>query len=272
MLTTSNQSQTTPCSSEKVVRPVNLSLASYPRLGFMDAMLQASSQKPAENGIGNLSLNHVQLCPQNRGVLDVETADALMTAFPETQFRLHANVRVHRSPKILDWADWNEDRSYWTDLAGLSKRLRAPAYTAHAGLRSKANLETVLDVLSRAEQVFECPVAVEHHYPTRSNQFLLSTWKEMEMLLESNAKYVIDLSHMMIIAHMTRRRNDALVRELLSSDRCIEVHLSWNDGFHDQHHRLPESVEECWWWDLIGSIHPSAVVFSEGMHREKLNP
>ena len=54
--------------------------------------------------------------------------------------------------------------------------------------------------------------------------------------------------------------------ELLACERCIEVHVSDNDGRGDWH-QVCESTP--WWHELLAHVHAGAVVFSEGNHRRK---
>ena len=41
------------------------------------------------------SMDYVQLCPQTPTVFTEESLTAIQEAFPDTQFQLHANVRIH---------------------------------------------------------------------------------------------------------------------------------------------------------------------------------
>jgi hypothetical protein len=84
------------------------------------------------------------------------------------------------------------------------------------------------------------------------------------MLLESGVNYVIDLSHMQIIAQQSGKIETNLLKELLQSERCIEVHVSTNDGKKDLHHCLSETSRP-WWIDLLDLANPNATIFSEGM-------
>jgi hypothetical protein len=87
--------------------------------------------------------------------------------------------------------------------------------------------------------------------------------------LESGVPYAIDLSHLHILACHSGVRDDALVRDMLACERCIEVHVSANDGRGDWHQICQRPP---WWWPLLRHINPKAVVFSEGNHRRKRNP
>ena len=122
----------------------------------------------------------------------------------------------------------------------------------------------MLDNARRCEDLFGCSVAVEGMYPARRQDDLLSTWDEYQALLESPAAFAIDLSHVHILVTRTRRLELQLLREMLNCDRCLEVHVSDNDGTSDQHRVCQRQP---WWWPLLQEIHPAAVVFTEGNHR-----
>lgn len=241
---------------------VNLSLAAYPGLSFYDAMEKASKESPEEPLLGKLLLEDTQLCPQNREILTPEYVDMLMALFPATRFRLHANVRVLPSRMILDWSSYGQPQEYWDALASISRQLKAPAYTAHAGRRAEATLPDIIEAARRAEDLFDCPVGIEGHYPTPNDVFLVSNWAEYRTLFESGVNYVVDLSHLHIVAEQSGRRELTLVQEMLACERCIEVHVSANDGTKDQHRTL---AREPWWWTLTQYIHPKATIFSEGV-------
>ena len=53
------------------------------------------------------------------------------------------------------------------------------------------------------------------------------------------------------------------MRELLASPKCLEVHVSGNDGSADQHHALDVDAVP-WWWSLLAEVNSEAVFFSEG--------
>lgn len=240
---------------------VHLSLAAYPGMEFLHAMERAVRERPTEPALGELSLAEVQLCPQNRGLLTLDYLDVLRGMFPETRFRLHANVRVLPNKEITDWSAWDASSPYWQALAAASRHVQAPAYTAHAGRRCDASLSDVIRASREATDLFGCPVGVEGHYPTPGDVFLVSSWEEYRTLFESGAYYVMDLSHLHIVATQSGRRENTLVQEMLANARCLEVHLSGNDGISDQHRTL--NIEP-WWWPHLRHIHPATTVFSEG--------
>jgi hypothetical protein len=244
---------------------VHVSLASWPGLRHAEAA-QLLSTPPAEPRFGRLSTAHVQLVPQSMGVIDDALVDTLHTAYPATRFRLHANVRVLRRHVMADLSGFDLHGDWFTQAARISKRLGAPAYTAHAGRRSEAALPSMLDNARRCADLFGCPVGVEGHYPSQRDDWLVSSWQEYRAVFASGVPYAIDLSHLHILATHTGRPETTLVAEMLACERCIEVHLSANDGRGDWHQVCTEDV---WWHALLPHIHPAAVVFSEGNHRRK---
>lgn len=247
----------TPCDHS----PVHVSLGAYGRAPHLVAIAQMLTFPPMEPLLGELSTAHVQICPQNHGLFTAETALELRKAFPAIRWRLHANVHVKDSHRRADIADWPGQREYFAELARVSRVLNAPAYTAHAGPRHMATLEAVFHYARDLEDLFGIPVGIEGHYPTHGDYWLLSSWDEYRALLESGVRYAVDLSHLNILAIRAGLMEYGLVRDLLACERCIEVHLSSNNGHADQHHLLSYKP---WWFDLLTEVHPGAVMFSEG--------
>lgn len=239
---------------------VNVSLAAFPRLGFVEAMelAQAGVSEPL---LGALGTEHVQCCPQNRGILTEELAGQMKDAFPATRFRLHANVRVLVRRQVVDLDRFDATDPYWQALARVSRVFDAPAYTAHAGLRTHATLDQVLDNTRRASDLMGCVVGVEGHYPTPRGIYLLDSWSDYRTMLESGVPYALDLSHLNIVATQSGSTEMGLVQELLSSENCIECHLSANNGSRDAHLSLSEPP---WWWPLLAHTNDQCVTFSEG--------
>ncbi len=246
-----------------LARPVHVSLGAYGRCPHHVAIAQALTQLPSDPLLGNLSTTKLQLCPQNRGRIDVEMAQRLRVDHPEIEWRLHANVQIDGQARIVDLCDWRDELYLFAQVARLSNVLAAPAYTAHAGRRGQSSLTEVLRYTLEAEQLFGIPVGIEGHYPTKHDIWLLSTWAEYRMLLESGAHYALDLSHLHIVATASGYVEWNLLRELLASPKCIEVHVSGNDGSADQHHALDVDAVP-WWWPLLTCANPDAAIFSEG--------
>jgi sugar phosphate isomerase/epimerase len=244
------------------------STASYPGLTFEAAIAQLSNA--CEPVLGPLSCDHVQLCPQSTGVLNEEGAARLRAASPETKFRLHANVRVHEAREVLDATHVATHRDYFRSLARIHHLLGADAYSLHAGRRAGpvASLSGVFANVLALEDLLGAPVAVEGLYPDDRRSFFLDDWSSYAELLASDVHFAIDLSHIQIVATRWGSLRGELVRELLACERCLEVHVSDNDGFRDQHRTL---AGEPWWRPFLTGLHPNAIVFSEANHR-RLRP
>lgn len=127
--------------------------------------------------------------------------------------------------------------------------------------------------------MFEVPVATEGLYPTLRDDYLVSTWQEYRWLLDNHIPYALDLSHLAIVAKKSRQMDEALVLDLMTSELCLEIHVSDNDGRSDSHQVLQDKP---WWWKSLENartINDSPVMFSEGnqlkgvpLHeRQKLN-
>lgn len=248
--------------------PVNVSLAAFAGMPHTHAVHLACSAAAdaqlVEPLFGPLRVDHVQLVPQSSGVVTIDLAQQLTRDHPATRFRLHANVRVLKGFQVANLATLPQHLAWFRQAGQVSRALAAPAYTAHAGRRCDASLAQVLDHTRRAADLFGCPVGVEGHYPDPAGQFLVSSWPEYRLVFESGVPYCLDLSHLNILARQSGGLNPVLLQEMLACERCLEVHVSDNDGRSDQHRVCREPT---WWAPLLPYIHAGAVVFSEGNHR-----
>ena len=235
-----------------------ISLGAFGRVGYVEAMLKSVGL--TQPTLGEISLSHAQLCPQNSGLIDENMVDQLSSSFKNTQFRLHANAMVQEKRIISDLANFKEDQTYWAQLAKISKSLKAPAYSAHAGRRKFSTMEEVIHNTRLAEDLFGCPVALEGHYPAIGNPFLVSTCKEYQTILNAGIHYALYLSHLNIVASHSKRYEKNLVREMLNSPQCIEVHISGNDGQYDAHQEIETMTV---WCEDLNYINDDAVIFSE---------
>lgn len=250
---------------------INISMAAFPglrhHLAVDQALRAARSGRLREPAFGALSTRHIQLVPQNMGRLDESLAAALCEAYPDVQFRLHANVRLLDRHRIADLSSYAQHADWFAQAARVHRVLGAKAYTAHSGSRALTSIDDMLDNARRCADLFGCPVGVEGQYPTDNDSLLVSSWREYEYVMRSGVPYAVDLSHLTILACKSGNREDALVREMLASPACIEVHLSDNDGRGDQHQICDEQT---WWMPLLPHINPGAVVFSEGNHLRRM--
>lgn len=244
------------------------SLAAWSGVSPSAAMLAIEHHAPSDPLFGRLSLDQVQLVPQMAGILTCEGAADLVRAHPGTGFRLHANVRVLPEHRRADLSNFADQKPWFEQAARVSKVLGSRAYTAHAGRRANASLQEAFDNCRRAADLFGCPVGIEGLYPSRTEDWLLSTWAEYRQLLAAGVAYALDLSHLHILATQTGLLDLGLVRELLASNCCLEVHVSHNDGQADCHRPCPASPP--WWFALLQQARRQAehsdgfVVFSEG--------
>jgi hypothetical protein len=252
--------------SDHLNRPVHLSLGAYGSIPHQVAIDRALTHPPSDPLLGRLSTTRLQLCPQNRGRIDTALAWGLRRNHPDIEWRLHANVMVETTPRRVDLCDFAHEQAWFKQVAQLSSVLHAPAYTAHAGRRSQATVLDVIQYAKDAEQLFGIPVGIEGHYPTSGradHQWLFNSWVEYRVLHESNVHFALDLSHVHILATATQQIEWTLLQEMLSSPKCLEVHVSGNDGSHDQHQSL-KAEDPPWWESLLTYTHADAVIFSEG--------
>ena len=242
-------------------KPAHVSLGAYGRVPHEIAIADALACPPSDPLLGILSTRHMQLCPQNLGYLDRDWALDLRRRHPDILWRLHANVRIRGVGRIIDLCDWPTQQDYFRTIGSISEALGASVYSAHAGRRNTASVEAVIRHSLAMTQHLGLPVAIEGHYPVPGNLWLFSSWREYRQLLTSKAYFALDLSHLHILATQSGVIEHGLLAEMLACDRCLEIHVSGNDGRRDQHLRLDVQP---WWWPLLADSHAEAVIFSEG--------
>lgn len=240
---------------------VNLSLASLPGMSVFEAMGNLVNKPIVDPVLGEIKLNHVQICPQNRNLINDSLIADIHSFFPETNFRLHANVQVLNRRIISDWVNYDTDTEYWDALILANNQLCGSGYSAHAGLKRHGSLNHMFDNVRRAQDRFQMPIAIEGMYPNRSQHYHISNWVGYRNLLDSQLNYALDLSHLYIVSTLCGGWESSLVQEMLSSEQCIEVHLSANDGQMDSHQMLTEQPV---WWSDLDYANPNAVIFYEG--------
>lgn len=217
--------------------------------------------------LGQLSSEHVQLCPQHPDFISNELLSRLQENFPNIQFRLHSDVRlVNKRGVTIDLVDFNsETKWYFETLANFSKSLNAPLYSLHAGNRNSEKLEDLFNKAHRLQEIFDCPIAVEGHYPFSNNKYFINSWNEYESLFNSGLNYALDLSHLNIVARREGWQYD-LTKEMLTSPKCKEIHISFNEGHLDNHMIATEDQTPLWtiWKNIIEQSQTTADIFSEG--------
>lgn len=217
--------------------------------------------------LGQLLSEHVQLCPQHPDYLSASLIDSLQEKFPEIQFRLHSDVRlINKRGVTMDLIDFNDDTKwYFETLAQFSQRMHAPLYSLHAGTRNNNTIQELFDKALRLQDLFDCPVAIEGHYPFSNNKFLINSWNEYEALFRSGLNYALDLSHLNIVAHREGWEH-SLTKEMLASPQCKEIHISFNEGHMDNHMIATTDQTPLWtmWKTMIEESKSTADIFSEG--------
>jgi len=236
----------------------------------LSAMSRYASEQLSDPIFGVLSQDHVQICPQNCiKKFDEAHAEGLMSLFPDTHFRLHANVKVlDEHHPLADLSSYKLYARYFSRLAELSKFIGAPAYTLHAGQRKHCSWTDILRFREKIEILMGVPVGIEGLYPTPTNKYWLDSWEGYAQLFKEDIPYALDLSHLHIIATQSGRIEMDLVSNMLASPNCIEVHVSHNDGLRDLHLKMP-SEDDIWWLPLIASVREEAPIFYEG-HLHKM--
>lgn len=256
-----------------MIKPIHPAMAVHPTSSPWSAMSRLQNN-PADGSI-NLDLSRCQITPQNFFRWTRDESAHLAGDFPETQFRFHASVRLARyrpSQASHQWFDLGRfvtnregGRKYFRELAECNAALGSPPYTLHSGARPtrRANINLVADAVAEISDIMQCAVGVETLYPAKSDGFWwLDSWPEHEHLLQAGVPFVLDLSHINIIASR-HGRNDSLVGELLDSPNLLEIHVSGNDGRRDAHESLMTTQNE-WWWPLLSRYTGAASIFTEG--------
>lgn len=216
----------------------------------------------AQNGA---SLEHVQLCPQSPQRMTEEVLAELQETYPDTRFRLHANVPLAggRSYFTATEANLPEALPVFQEWARLNQQAGAEVYSLHANsvrFGRPTDLGKFVDGVHFLEDIFEMPVAVEGLYPDAKKLNFIASWEEYRWLLESGLAYALDLSHLNIVKTKEHLLPLGLVQDLLAHPNCREVHISGNNGRQDNH-RICQAEE--WWSSLLSHTNPQAVIFSE---------
>lgn len=243
-------------------KKINLSLAAYP--GAVISAIPALTKKNITDPFfGELSLDTIQLVPQTLTPFKEEVIVFLKENFPNSSFRLHANVYMaNTARKIYDLSNWKKNWNHFEKLAYFSKLLSCSGYSAHTGFRANSTLKSSIEGLKALTDLFECEVSMEGQYPTREGDvYVLSNWQEYKSLLTEKVPYVIDFSHLNILKCFSNELDLELVKDLVASEYCAEVHISENNGKGDQHQRCRKPS---WWHDCMKSINSNAVIFYEG--------
>lgn len=240
---------------------LNFSLGSaFPGKSVEDA-LRLASEIPEVPVLGDIGLSHVQICPQNYkgGAMNLDRLQALQAAYPGTQFRFHANVRILETGCQYDLGTADKLPEYTEKLVESLAYLGQP-YSLHAAENGRPlglQVKTAKQLAAQAG----IPVAIEGLYPGHRNN-TLATWGDWERLLDMDVPYALDFSHMNIILKQSGGPVPVkLMEDLLASPNCLEIHFSGNNGDRDSHGICHEDE---WWLAFRPLIQGKTVCFYEG--------
>lgn len=213
---------------------------------------------------GPLKTDHIQICPQTFGVVSDDVAHELVEKYPQTKLRLHANARVLPKHVLWDVSTFSQDTKYYYEQLFLRQKVfKSPMMSIHAGYRGSCSwsqwLLNVQHLRSLAQSV-GTDMCVEGLYPLKAKPQYIDSFKEYQFLMDNDIPYALDLSHLNIVAKH-EKWDMALVKDLLSSPLCMEVHVSDNDGHRDSHALVSKPPV---WLGLLNHKSDHAVVFSEG--------
>ena len=229
---------------------VQATTAQFPGFSFEDACAEIA--KGVVEGFGPVHMEHVQLCPQASDFVDEQCIVHLQSQYPNTKFRLHANVRIDPILRIYDASRYSKkNRWYYERLAELSSLIGASGYSLHAGYRKDATLEEMKANVTDIQSFFPCDVMVEGMYPDDRKDWLVKNWEEYQWLMESGLLYALDVSHLNILKKRLHKVDLGLLRDMILHPNCKEIHLSHNYGNHDSHMQLKAKAYENSWWREI---------------------
>lgn len=248
---------------------VNPTSANFPGFSYLDS-IEKIYQGISEPKIKSITPRHMQLCPQNRGHLSPVFCSLIIEKYKNTRFRIHANARVHPELEMFDASyDFKNPRivKYIRSLKLVCDTLKSPIYSFHAGRRSNSYNEVITNTLN-LQDTLKIPVALEGLYPSKKDNWHLSTLKEYESLLNSDIHYAIDLSHMQIVCYQEKVTPVDLIKALVEHKNCLEVHISNNNFYADQHQILET---DRFWFDILNfaTFNKNTHIFTEGDHRKK---
>lgn len=254
-------------------KPIHPVLAIYPGLAPKSSF-EAILKKPVDGSVF-LDTRKCQITPQNFCLWTPEKIIEFTDEYPDTEFRLHASIRVDGMSDCDDVKPWydlsryaqspRKGRYYFEKLAELNQAIGSPCYTLHTGFRPKRDdMRSLARAYSQIESIMKCEIGIETLYPVggSSSRYWISSWAEHEDLLKSGLNFVVDVSHLNIIFEH-EGRNDELVDRLFESKNLVEIHLSANDGLRDSHKSLSELNDE-WWMPYVTEYSGAADIFSEG--------
>ncbi len=247
--------------------------ACYPGKPIDTALILLHKNKPTDFCIEKWDFSNIQICPQHIGFISETTTNRIKSKYPTTQFRLHANIRVNTTHRSFDAGfDLLDNLEYATKIKTIQQQLNAQIYSYHAPMRHNKSWNEIITNVLKLQDFLGIPTAIEGLYPNSKNQDDL--WKDSitayEQILKSDLFFALDLSHLNIVYEQiddfNKQQLILLTKEMLQNKKCIEVHISGNDGNHDSHNAIDKHI---WWLDILNKAHLSqdCVIFCESMQK-----
>ena len=258
-----------------ILKKVHPTSSNYPGFEIVKAIYSIKNNNFKDVFVSNKSLDHIQLCPQNMGILSKDIVNELKIHLPNTKFRPHANVRTGNKLEFFDASiDLKSSfaQSYMKRLKRLIKWLGSSGYSWHAGERVSGGLSLIKDKTNYLSDYLGIRVGVEGLYQS-PKKYAIDCFLEYEALLGLDCDFALDLSHLQIVC-FNEFKNEAcqienakqLAKELMAAKNCLEIHISDNDFKKDSHRQINTSR---WWFNVLNdvSINDDTLVFCESDQR-----
>jgi hypothetical protein len=257
----------------KILKEVNPASSCFAGKPMDSAISELHFKKPQDVCIDEWDLSQIQLCPQHPGCLSDLTVERLLLKYPNTQFRLHANVRVFHEHRPFDAGfSLSDNIDYIKQLKHIQNKIKAKVYTYHAPMHKTLSWDDIIQNINELQDYLQIPVGIEGLYSNHktTDDFWLNSYETYTKLFESNIPYALDLSHLNIVYQQADQKTQdkiiQLTKEMINHKNCIEVHVSANDGKHDSHKSI--KVNE-WWLEILNfsSLTANCSVFCESLQR-----
>ncbi len=245
------------------ISPASACFPGYPLETAINFLFQ---KKPAEPFIKKWNYSNIQLCPQHIGFISEKSATEFLSKYQNTNFRLHANARLFTKLKPFDaGSDIKENEEYIINLKKISTILCSNAYSYHAPTSVFFNWGQIRDNVLRLQDFLEIPVAIEGLYPMKKKTYWDNSFKIYETFFNSDLNYALDLSHLNIAYQQMemaeQKEFTELAIKMINDKKCLEIHISGNDGIHDEH--KPIKGDE-WWFNVLQNLkNQNAIIFCE---------
>lgn len=246
---------------------INAASSCWSGKSIQEAVQKIVNGETYEPLFGTIAANHIQICPQHTDYISDEVVEELVGKYPNTQFRLHADIRLkNKRGFTVDLSDYNSDTEwYFKEVARISAKLNSRVYSLHAGKRT-VSLDAFKEQYLKVQDIFgDITLCVEGLYPAGMDKWLIDKWEEYEWLAENNIPYALDLSHLKIVAKKYGA-NSAMVNNMMANELCHEVHLSFNDGNLDSHDIAGDKFtkEFSKYKGFLNHKNENSVIFTEG--------